>query len=113
VYVVSFLSSFTHSDPDNQYPSQIYDIRGIFDGSIIKKGWNGYPTQIYTSVFPEPLGVTSDPPEKPGAETQTICNHKHSLVSLESKNLRKVALLLNAPPVTTVYDVEHLHRVHR
>jgi beta-fructofuranosidase len=89
---VSFLlSSFTHSDPNNQYPSQIYDIRRVFDGSIIKKGWNGYPTQIYTSVFPtsvfpEPLGATSDPPKKPRAEIQTIYNHRHRLTSLKSKN---------------------------
>ncbi|KAG8813318.1 hypothetical protein FRC17_001606, partial [Serendipita sp. 399] len=59
-------------DPKTLYPSQIYDIRGVFDGSIIKRGWNGYPTTIYTSVFPAPLGATSNPAEQQGAETQSI-----------------------------------------
>ncbi|KAF8530224.1 glycosyl hydrolase [Hysterangium stoloniferum] len=59
-------------DPKTLYPSQIYDILGVFDGSIIEKGWDGYPTQIYTSVFPASLGATSHPAEKPGTETQSI-----------------------------------------
>ena len=59
-----------------QYPSQIYDIGGVFDGSIIKNGWNGYPTTIYTSVFPAPLGAISDPAENPGTETQSIAYTK-------------------------------------
>lgn len=63
-------------DPKTLYPSQIYDIRGVFDGSIIKKGWKGYPTTIYTSVFPAPLGATSQPPEQEGAETQSIAYTK-------------------------------------
>lgn len=55
-----------------QWPSQIYDIRGVFDGSIIKNGWGGYPTTIYTSTYPGPLGSSASPPEGPGAETQSL-----------------------------------------
>ncbi|KIM20837.1 glycoside hydrolase family 32 protein [Serendipita vermifera MAFF 305830] len=63
-------------NPKTLYPSQIYDIRGVFDGSIIANGWDGYPTTIYTSVFPAPLGVTSSPAERVGAETQSIAYTK-------------------------------------
>ncbi|PVF95784.1 Arabinanase/levansucrase/invertase [Serendipita vermifera] len=59
-------------DPKTLYPSQIYDIRGVFDGSIITNGYNGLPTTIYTSVFPGPLGATSQPPEVQGVETQSL-----------------------------------------
>jgi beta-fructofuranosidase len=50
----------------------LYDIRGVFDGSIIKEGINGNPTIIYTSTFTGPLGATSDPPEQEGTETQSF-----------------------------------------
>lgn len=63
-------------DPKTLSPSQIYDIRGVFDGTIIKDGWGGYPTIIYTSTFPGPLGATSNPPEQPGAETQSLAYTK-------------------------------------
>lgn len=59
-------------DPTTIAPSALYDIRGVFDGSIIKEGWNGHPTLIYTSTFPGTLGWQSQPPEKEGTETQSI-----------------------------------------
>jgi beta-fructofuranosidase len=59
-----------------KWPSEIYDMRGVFDGSIIKNGWEGYPTTIYTSTFTGPLGATSDPAEMEGTETQSIAYTK-------------------------------------
>jgi beta-fructofuranosidase len=53
-----------------QWPSQIFDIRGVFDGSIMKNGYNGFPTTIYTGTFPSPLGSGTN--EGVGAETQNI-----------------------------------------
>jgi beta-fructofuranosidase len=47
-------------------------MRGVFDGSIIKNGWNGFPTTIYASTFTGPLGAVSDPAEMEGTETQSI-----------------------------------------
>lgn len=29
-------------DPVTMWPSQLYDIAGVFDGTIIPEGWNGY-----------------------------------------------------------------------
>src|ERR1700690_1190023 len=56
-----------------QWPSAIYDIRGVFDGSIIKDGWAGFPTTIYTSTFlGGPLPATAQPPEVEGIETKSI-----------------------------------------
>ncbi|KAJ7627629.1 glycosyl hydrolase [Mycena polygramma] len=31
-------------NPNTIWPSQIFDIRGVFDGSIMKNGYNGFPT---------------------------------------------------------------------
>jgi beta-fructofuranosidase len=55
-----------------QWPTELYDMRGVFDGSIIMEGWQGFPTQIYASTFTGPLGATADPPEMQGAETQSL-----------------------------------------
>ncbi|ETW84894.1 glycoside hydrolase family 32 protein [Heterobasidion irregulare TC 32-1] len=63
-------------DSKTIWPSELYDIRGVFDGSIIKNGWEGYPTTIYTSTFTGPLGATASPPESPGTETQSIAYTK-------------------------------------
>nr|6S82_A Chain A, Beta-fructofuranosidase [Phaffia rhodozyma]6S82_B Chain B, Beta-fructofuranosidase [Phaffia rhodozyma] len=52
------------------WPSQIYDIRGVFDGSIIKEGIDGYPTILYTSTSFGPLGATLN--EAEGTETQSL-----------------------------------------
>ncbi|KAJ7660076.1 glycosyl hydrolase [Mycena rosella] len=57
-------------NPNTIWPSQIFDIRGVFDGSIMKNGWNGFPTTIYTGTFPGPLGSGTD--EGIGAEMQNI-----------------------------------------
>lgn len=55
-----------------QWPSEVYDIRGVFDGSIIKDGHNGYPTILYTSTFTSRLGAVVPGGEQEGAETQSI-----------------------------------------
>ncbi|KAJ7787149.1 glycosyl hydrolase [Mycena olivaceomarginata] len=57
-------------NPNTLWPSQIFDIRGVFDGSIMKNGYNGFPTTIYTGTFPSPLGSGTN--EGVGAETQNI-----------------------------------------
>ncbi|KAG8993555.1 hypothetical protein FRB93_001934 [Tulasnella sp. JGI-2019a] len=57
-------------DPRTLYPSQLYDITGVFDGSIIPEGWNGYPTIIYTSVKNFPVGWNQAETEY--TETQSL-----------------------------------------
>ncbi|KAK7019022.1 glycoside hydrolase family 32 protein [Favolaschia claudopus] len=44
-------------NPRTLWPSQLFDIRGVFDGSIMKNGYNGFPTTIYTGTFPRPLAL--------------------------------------------------------
>lgn len=69
---VHFRDYHSWKNPVTISPSQLYDIRGVFDGSVIKNGWNGHPTIIYTSVFTGPLSARSDPPEIEGVETQSL-----------------------------------------
>ncbi|KNZ49389.1 hypothetical protein VP01_504g7 [Puccinia sorghi] len=69
---VHFTDHSSWKDPRTMVPTQLYDIRGVFDGTVIKDGWNGNPSIIYTSVFTGPLGSRSDPPEVEGVETQSI-----------------------------------------
>lgn len=59
-------------NPITLAPSQLYDIRGILDGSTIQDGWNGYPSLMYTSAYTSSLGWSSQPPEQEGAETLSI-----------------------------------------
>lgn len=54
----------------SQWPSEIYDIRGVFDGTIIKDGYNGHPSILYTSTYTTALGATAN--EIEGSETQSI-----------------------------------------
>ncbi|KAJ7217489.1 glycosyl hydrolase [Mycena haematopus] len=61
-------------NPKTLWPSQIYDIRGVFDGSMMKNGYEGYPTTIYTGTFPAPLGSGTN--EGVGAEMQNIAYTK-------------------------------------
>ncbi|KAJ7190926.1 glycosyl hydrolase [Mycena pura] len=61
-------------NPKTIWPSEIFDIRGVFDGSIMKNGYNGYPTTIYTGTFPGPLGSGTN--EAEGAEMQSIAYTK-------------------------------------
>jgi beta-fructofuranosidase len=68
--LVSFQDVNSWQNPKTLWPSEYYDIRGVFDGTIIKKGFEGFPTQIYTSTFPGPLGATAK--EMEGTETQSI-----------------------------------------
>ncbi|KAF8325634.1 glycosyl hydrolase [Cantharellus anzutake] len=59
-------------DPRTMYPDRVYDIRGVFDGSMIIKGWNSYPTTIYAATTVFPLGADVQPPEQEGTETQAL-----------------------------------------
>lgn len=52
------------------YPSAIYDIRAVFDGSIINPGHEGFPTLFYTSTTFGPLGAVAG--EVEGVESQSI-----------------------------------------
>ncbi|KAJ7770559.1 glycosyl hydrolase [Mycena metata] len=61
-------------NPKTIWPTELYDIRGVFDGSIMKNGFDGYPTTIYTGTFPSPLGSGTN--EGVGAETQNIAYTK-------------------------------------
>ncbi|MBW0464760.1 hypothetical protein O181_004475 [Austropuccinia psidii MF-1] len=63
-------------DPVTIAPSQLYDIRGVFDGSVIPTGWEGHPSIIYTSTFTGPLGAMIEPAEKEGVETQSVAYTK-------------------------------------
>lgn len=47
---------------------------GVFDGSVIPKGWNGYPTIIYTSVKNDPVGWNTAETEY--SETQSLAYTK-------------------------------------
>ncbi|CAH7670375.1 glycosyl hydrolase, partial [Phakopsora pachyrhizi] len=72
-------------DPATIVPTQLYDIRGVFDGTVIKDGLDGYPTIIYTSTTIGPLGADSIPPENEGVETQSLAYTKdngHSWIKL-------------------------------
>ncbi|EFP81689.2 uncharacterized protein PGTG_07938 [Puccinia graminis f. sp. tritici CRL 75-36-700-3] len=59
-------------DPVTISPSQIYDIRGVFDGVVVKDGWNGHPTLIYTSAYVGEFAPRCEPPEVEGVETQSV-----------------------------------------
>ncbi|EFP78860.2 hypothetical protein PGT21_031694 [Puccinia graminis f. sp. tritici] len=69
---VHFKDHHSWKDPRTIVPTQLYDIRGVFDGTVIKDGWNGHPSIIYTSVFTGPIGARSNPPELEGVETQSV-----------------------------------------
>jgi beta-fructofuranosidase len=81
-----------------KWPSEVYDIRGVFDGSIIKHGWDGYPTTIYTSTFAGPLGATSNPAETEGTETQSIAFTKD-----EGRSWLKLKFGAQGNPVICAY----------
>ncbi|EGG03208.1 family 32 glycoside hydrolase [Melampsora larici-populina 98AG31] len=84
-------------------PSQLYDIRGVFDGSIIQKGWNGHPTIIYTSTFTGPLGWKTQPPEKEGTETQSLAYTED-----DGKTWTKLNFGENGNPVIYHWPEKHL-----
>ncbi|KAG8903154.1 hypothetical protein FRC01_009309, partial [Tulasnella sp. 417] len=54
----------------SQSPSQPNDRLGVFDGTMISKGYKGFPTIIYTGVKYLPTGWTI--PYTPGTETQNL-----------------------------------------
>lgn len=84
-------------------PSQLYDIRGVFDGSIIQEGWNGHPTILYTSTFTGPLGWKTQPPEKEGTETQSIAYTED-----DGKTWTKLNFGENGNPVIYHWPEKHL-----
>ncbi|KAG0139082.1 hypothetical protein CROQUDRAFT_70356 [Cronartium quercuum f. sp. fusiforme G11] len=84
-------------------PTQLYDIRGVFDGSIIKDGWNGYPTLIYTSASFGTLGYSSHPPEKEGTETQSIAYTEDDGLTWTKLNFGA-----NGNPVIYYWPEQHL-----
>ncbi|OAV96570.1 hypothetical protein PTTG_01009 [Puccinia triticina 1-1 BBBD Race 1] len=69
---VEFNDYRSWEDPVTISPSQIYDIRGVFDGVVIKDGWNGHPTLLYTSAYVGEFAPQCEPPEVEGVETQSI-----------------------------------------
>ncbi|ORY65647.1 glycosyl hydrolase [Leucosporidium creatinivorum] len=78
------------------WPSEIYDIRGVFDGTIIKDGFNGKPSILYTSTYPGgPLGATVK--EVEGVETQSIAYTED-----EGKSWIKLPYTAGGNPV--IYD---------
>ncbi|KAI9616699.1 hypothetical protein KEM48_005116 [Puccinia striiformis f. sp. tritici PST-130] len=69
---VHFTDYRSWEDPVTISPSQIYDIRGVFDGVLIKDGWNGHPTLVYTSAYVGEFAPQCEPPEVEGVETQSL-----------------------------------------
>lgn len=69
---VQFKDYGSWKNPITISPTQLYDIRGVFDGTIIQNGFNGHPTLIYTSVSVGALGAKSNPAEHEGVETQSL-----------------------------------------
>ncbi|KAK4047386.1 hypothetical protein OIV83_005433 [Microbotryomycetes sp. JL201] len=71
-YHAPFYESVDRANPDlRQYPSMIYDIRGVFDGTVLRgQGPNGSDALLYTSTHPGPLGATVN--ETEGVETQSV-----------------------------------------
>ena len=54
-----------------QWPSEVYDSRGVFDGTVVLNGFEGYPSILYTATTPlGPLGATVN--EIEGVENQAI-----------------------------------------
>ena len=73
----------TEEEPRTIYPSQIYDIRGVFDGTVIKGGYEGKDAILYTSTTATgPLGATVD--EIEGVETQSLGESCPSIDSILS-----------------------------
>lgn len=63
--------TFVFPVPCSQAPSEVFDIRGVFDGTIIPNGFEGYPSILYTATTPNgPLGATVV--EIEGVESQAI-----------------------------------------
>ncbi|KAK4055900.1 hypothetical protein OIO90_003157 [Microbotryomycetes sp. JL221] len=68
---VTFTDLGTDEEPRTIYPSTVYDIRGVFDGTVLKgQGPNGTDAILYTSTHPGPLGATVN--ETEGVETQSV-----------------------------------------
>ncbi|KAJ7145383.1 glycosyl hydrolase [Mycena crocata] len=88
-------------DPKTIWPSQIYDIRGVFDGSMMKKGYNGFPTTIYTGTFPGALGSGTN--EAVGAETQNIAYTED-----EGATWIKLPFGVENNPIIYEWPLEHL-----
>ncbi|KAL8284210.1 hypothetical protein RQP46_004959 [Phenoliferia psychrophenolica] len=73
--LVSFTDLNKTLPASSKWPSETYDIRGVFDGTIIKDGFEGHPSILYTATTPlGPLGATVT--EIEGVETQAIAYTK-------------------------------------
>ncbi|KEI39741.1 glycoside hydrolase family 32 protein [Mixia osmundae IAM 14324] len=91
-------------DPATLGPKEVYDIRGVFDGSIIKSGINGFPTQIYTSTFPHgTIGATAMPAEEEGAETVSL-----AWTEDEGKSWKRLPLGDRGNPVIWQWPMKNL-----
>ncbi|KAG9088980.1 hypothetical protein FS749_001711 [Ceratobasidium sp. UAMH 11750] len=76
------------------YPGQINDRVGAFDGTVIPKGYKGFPTLIYTGVKYLPTGWTI--PYIPGTETQNLAWTEDGGVSWKKLESNPV---IGGPPV--------------
>jgi len=106
----AFTTDFVHftdhnswKDPRTMVPTQLYDIRGVFDGTVIKDGWNGHPSILYTSVFTGPIGARSDPPEVEGVETQSVAYTQD-----DGHTWTKLNFGSNGNPVIKTWPEQHL-----
>lgn len=100
---VHFEDYHSWKDPVTIAPSQLYDIRGVFDGTVIKDGWNGNPSLIYTSVFTGPLSARSNPPEIEGVETQSVAYTED-----DGHTWTKLNFGANGNPVIYKWPEQHL-----
>ncbi|PLW23082.1 hypothetical protein PCASD_10515 [Puccinia coronata f. sp. avenae] len=100
---VHFTDHRSWQDPRTIVPTQLYDIRGVFDGTVIKEGWNGHPSILYTSVFTGPIGSRSDPPEIEGVETQSVAYTED-----DGRSWTKLNFGANGNPVIYRWPEKHL-----
>ncbi|KAI0028930.1 glycosyl hydrolase [Vararia minispora EC-137] len=94
-------------DPKTLYPSQLSDIRGVFDGTVVVNGWNGYPTTLYTSTYPGgQLGASSSPAEIEGTETVSLAyttNGGSSWIKLPFGSQGNPIICTSLPSWTNIY----------
>ncbi|KAH9460970.1 hypothetical protein MJO28_009885 [Puccinia striiformis f. sp. tritici] len=100
---VHFKDHHSWRDPRTITPTQLYDIRGVFDGTVIKDGWNGHPSIIYTSVFTGPLSARSNPPEIEGVETQSVAYTED-----DGRTWTKLNFGANGNPIIYKWPEQHL-----
>lgn len=88
------------------WPSEIYDIRGVFDGTVILDGYEGNPSILYTATSPiGPLGATVD--EIEGVETQAIAYTED-----QGKTWTKLPYGAGGNPVIYEWPMDNLSESH-